>query len=149
KTLQRHVFRLRNQKPQQYQLLREAAAEGQTARISQRQVKFQLGGLLMKWSSEMDELLKGVLLVDALNRGLPAVRPTALRQQFKAWRKRCERLRTGCRLTAPDIRKLFDAIAKDRGRGQVDLDFQGQPNSIYARLKRNAIGWHSLLQTDK
>lgn len=39
-------------------------------------------------------------------------------------------------LTEPEIRYFFDALAKDRGQGEIDTDLPESPHSFYMAIKR-------------
>ncbi|MCW4016934.1 MAG: hypothetical protein NWF06_11230 [Candidatus Bathyarchaeota archaeon] len=43
----------------------------------------------------------------------------------------------GEKLTAPEIRELFDAIYQDEGKGLIDPDLPGTPHSFYMAIKRH------------
>lgn len=142
------VFGLRKRKPAQYRLLQEAALQGQREQTSLAKVKFLLAGLLLRYSDDWDRMGKGEALHEILLRVAP---PTALphvQRWIKAQRKAAERVVTGCRLTTPDIKQLFDAVAHDRGIAEGDRDFLGKPNTIYRRIERNAKAWRSLRDLD-
>lgn len=142
------VFRLRVRNPAQHQLLQEARSEGRKTPISLTDVKYSLGGLLMKWSTELQAMLQGELFFKILEARTSPQHHGTLRKWIKMKRKQAERNGMKCRLKAPDINWLFNAIAKDSGPCLNDPDFCGQPNSIYKRLERNAKPWPSLWETD-
>ena len=54
------------------------------------------------------------------------------------------------KITAPDIERLFDAIAKDEGKDS-DADFQDQnePEALTKAVNRARSMWHILLKPDK
>ncbi|MCG8587008.1 MAG: hypothetical protein MI757_20065, partial [Pirellulales bacterium] len=134
---------------ERYDELKKAEREGRTTPVTLEQVKFSLGGLLMKWSCEWEQrVLKGELLIEVMQRFVTPKNCSAIKRWTRAMRKRGERLSPGCRLNAPAIKQLFDAVARDTGEGLVDPAFVKQPNSNYKRLKRNSELWPSLRETD-
>jgi hypothetical protein len=147
-TLKGIVFRMRRENPAQYKLLNKARAEGRRTPITLADIKYSLGGLLMRWSKEIQGIIRGELCFRALEANTAVEYRSAMRKRIKAAREATERTGVKCWLKAPDIKALFDAIAKDSGQGLVDADFAGQPNSIYKRLDRNAKHWPSLQETD-
>ena len=142
------LFGMMKRSPDQHNELMKAKHAGRTKEISLGQVKFALGGLLMKWSLDLEKVLKGEILFDAMERHARPENRDSVRRWIKAQRKRMERVRLKCRLNAEDIKRLFDAVAKDRGQGLVDPDFDQQPNSVYKRLDRNARLWPGLRDMD-
>jgi hypothetical protein len=147
-TLKGIVFRMSRQNPAQYKLLNKARAEGRKSPITLADVKFSLGSLLMKWSKEIQGIVRGELLFRSLEANTEAEYRNSMHKRIKAAREAAERTGIKCWLKAPDIKALFDAIAQDTGEGLADADFAGQPNSIYKRLERNAKMWPSLQETD-
>jgi hypothetical protein len=142
------IFRLRQQNRPQYELLQQARCEGRKKPITLAEVKYSLGGLLMKWSTEMQDMLQGEIFFRVLVERCPTQHHDKLRKWIKAQRKQAERKGIKCRLKAPDIVWLFNAVALDLGESLIDGDFKGQPNSIYKRLDRNAKRWPTLQETD-
>lgn len=45
-------------------------------------------------------------------------------------------IKNGKRLSAPQIKELFDAIAKDKGRGETDTDLSVSPNAFAQEIRR-------------
>jgi len=43
----------------------------------------------------------------------------------------------GERLTEPDVRGLFDAVARDKGIGEIDTDLPDSPHTFYMAMKRH------------
>ena len=43
----------------------------------------------------------------------------------------------GNRLTEPEVRGLFDAVARDEGKGLVDPDLPDTPHTFYIAMKRH------------
>lgn len=43
----------------------------------------------------------------------------------------------GERLTEPEIRELFDAVARDDGKGDIDSDLPDSPHTLYMAMKRH------------
>lgn len=136
------------QRPSQYELLLHAAERGITEKMTLAKVKFLLGGFLCSIAERMDWCAKREPLYEAV---LQCIEP-GYERQVRAWvkkeRRKMERVRTGFRLTAMDIRGLFDAVAQDKSTGRVDPDFDQRPNSIYQRLARNRWTINDLQQSD-
>ncbi len=42
----------------------------------------------------------------------------------------------GERLTEPEVRALFDAVSRDEGHGDIDIDLPDSPNTLYHAIKR-------------
>ena len=143
------IFDLRRQRPEAYELLQRARLEGRTGKITLADMKFLLGGLLMKWSTEMQAILQGDLTFQILEEHTALEARAELRRSLRVHRERAKRHAPKCRLTAGDIKSLFDAVAKDRAGELVDRDFSQQPHAIYKRLKRNSGVWPSLRKMDK
>jgi len=51
-------------------------------------------------------------------------------------------------ITAPEVRRLFDAAANDYGRGRVDPELPESPEAFYKALQRGAVFW-TILDPDK
>lgn len=49
----------------------------------------------------------------------------------------------GQELTEPDIRGLFDAIAKDQGTGEIDPHIPDSPHAFYMAIQREVPFWHA------
>ena len=47
----------------------------------------------------------------------------------------------GRRLSAPEIRSLFDAIAQDAGRGDIDTDIPDSPEAFAKAIRRERLFW--------
>lgn len=150
---ERHVadqlFRLQSMNPDRHRLLLQAKADGRTKTITLPDLKFSLAGLLSKWSHEFEGILRGELLFDLMPRYALRGRLAEVERWIKRERKRRQRERHGCSLTAPAIRKLFDAIAYDTGRGLIDRDLPQEEEAFRKRVHRNMSAWPSLRNWDK
>jgi len=129
--------------------LMKAAGEGVKKEIHLSDVKFLLGGLLLRISAEWEEWLNGERLIEEIDHRVPSHKRAGFVKWAKEVRKHAARHPSHCRLTAPDVRGLFDAIAIDRGLGPIDRDFIGETASVSKRLRRNAVLWPSLWKADK
>lgn len=141
------VFEMRKQNAEGYKLLQQAARDGCKGAVNLDDVKYLLGGLLMRWSKELQPVLENLHFELMAKHALPG-REAEVQQWIKRLRKQAARNPIKCWLKAPDIKELFDAVAQDTGRGLVDDDFKGQPNSIYKRLSHNANAWPMLREAD-
>lgn len=52
-------------------------------------------------------------------------------------------------LTEPEIRALFDALAKDRGHGDIDSDIPDSPDAFSKALRRDKPFWREAIKPDK
>ncbi|ADB14990.1 hypothetical protein Psta_0299 [Pirellula staleyi DSM 6068] len=134
--------------PDQSRLLLRAAERGISDTLTLAKVKFFLGGFLYSMAEQMERFAKREPIYEAV---LQSAQP-GYEREVRGWvskeRRKMERVKTGCRLTSMDIRKLFDAVARDKGTGLVDPDFDQQPNTIHQRLARNCWPVSDLLQSD-
>ena len=146
---QEHLFRLMREQPERYDLLQRARFEGCKRKVDLADVKFLLGGLLIKLSSQCQYILQGDLVFDVIEQNIIEGHRDEVLKWLKVVRKWAARSPIKCRLRAPDIQGLFDAIARDSGLGLNDLDFIREPNSNYKRLRRNTGIWPSLWKADK
>ncbi len=46
-------------------------------------------------------------------------------------------IQIGQKLTEPEIRDLFDAVARDEGKGEIDTDLPETPDTFYKAIKRH------------
>ena len=53
------------------------------------------------------------------------------------------------KLTEPDIRTLFDAIARDQGLGDIDTDLPESPHAFYMAIKRELPFWEAAFDSHK
>jgi len=53
------------------------------------------------------------------------------------------------RLTEREIRDLFDAISKDTGKGDIDLDIPDSPETFAKAIQRERQFWSIIPQPDK
>lgn len=134
--------------PDQSRLLLRAAERGIADTLTLAKVKFFLGGFLYSLAEQMERFAKREPIYEAV---LQSAQP-GYEREVRGWvsneRRKMERVKTGCRLTSMDIRKLFDAVARDKGTGLVDPDFNQQPNTIHQRLTRNCWPMSDLRQSD-
>ena len=147
--LAERMFEMRRQNPDTYDFLQHARAKGRTNKVTLVDMKFLLGGLLVRWSKEMHSILQGELFFEVLEESVPLERRAEMRRLIRIRRDRAKRDSLKCRLNAADIKTLFDAVAKDRDGLLVDPDFTQQPHAIAKRLNRNSSLWPSLRKTDK
>jgi hypothetical protein len=147
--LAKRVFQLQREEPDRYDLLQRARFEGCKRKVSLADVKFLLGGLLLKLSAQWQCVLQGDLVFDAIEQNIIEEHRDEVLKWLKVARKRAARSPVKCRLKAPDIQELFDAIARDSELGLNDPDFAGEPHSISKRLRRNAGFWPNLWKADK
>ena len=54
-----------------------------------------------------------------------------------------------CKLTFPDVQALFDAIAHDTGKGNVDSDMPDDPANFKKAVQREVPFWAFLGKRDK
>jgi hypothetical protein len=150
KRLGQVLFRLCQQNPKQLARLHRAGSEGRKTTITLADVKYALGGLLMKVSDEMQQIQHGELWIQVVQERTAMNKQDLLGPWIKQIRQNASHIPANCRLKAPDIAELFHAVARDAGGGRLnDRDFVRQPNSIYKRLARNAASWPSLWKADK
>lgn len=143
------LFDLGQKNPRQLKRLHRASSEGVKTVVKIANIKYMLGGLIMKLSDELQQILHGELWIQVAKQLTPADKQSVLIPWEAALREKASRLPVDCRLKAPDIHKLFNAVALDAGKGLIDKDFKGLPNSIYKRLKHKADSWPSLWKADK
>ncbi len=144
------LFRLQKTDPDRYRLLMQAKADGRTKTITLEDLKFSLAGLLYKWSHGWEAILKGELLFEVLPRCALPGRLAEVQAWIRRERKRQKRKSHGCALTAPAIRKLFDAVAFDTVQGETDPDYKDQePEAFRKRVRRNTKQWPALGNWDK
>jgi hypothetical protein len=86
----------------------------------------------------MQRILNGELWIEVCQRLTPIDRQLELKPWIKRIREHAARNRIKCQLKSPDVHRLYDALARDRGLGLVDPDFAGQPDSILRRMNRKA-----------
>jgi hypothetical protein len=55
----------------------------------------------------------------------------------------------GQRLTEPEIRSLFDAIARDEGKGEIDTDLPESPEAFSRAIHREIPFWIETYRADK
>ncbi len=55
----------------------------------------------------------------------------------------------GKRLMEPDIRQLFDAVSKDLGHGDIDIDLPDSPEAFTKSIQRNRLFWEDFFKLDK
>jgi len=145
--IRRQLFRMEKREPKRYRTLIEGVPTARP-KLSLKKVKFALGGMLSKWSDDLARALKGEWLLDCVRQAAKPGQERAIRAWVKAYKKKLERVSLKCRLNAQDIRKLFNSVAIDAGLGGADPDFNGQADSIYKRIRRNADLWPGLRETD-
>lgn len=147
--LGKRQFRLAYTNPAKHRFIKQAQSAKRPAAATLREVKFLMGGLMLYCSRQLHECMNGGIMFRILEERMPAAQQANLNKWLKQQRKHFERNGVRCTLTSPDIKSLFDAIARDAGIGLVDRDFSGQRNSLYKRLDRNAALWTKLRETDK
>lgn len=55
----------------------------------------------------------------------------------------------GYKLEEPEIRALFDAVAKDQGHGEIDTDLPESPHAFYMAIQRELPFWEQALKSHK
>lgn len=143
------MFDIQKENPALHALLNRARWEGRKQPITLADVKFLLGAWLMEQSQQWQRILNGELHIEILKRITAQEKQPQLCHWIKQVREKARREPIKCRLKAPDIRRLFDALARDTGVGLVDPDFSQLPNSIFKRLTSNQLRFNKLAKADK
>lgn len=100
--------------------LNAALAGGPLRPVSRRKIKVALGSLVWKVFAQLDEKVKGAM--DGLG--------------ITGWK--------GIRLTVPEVRSLFDAVARDY-RGELrDMDLPESDEALYMAVRREVGFWPNL-----
>lgn len=138
------VYRMQRTNAVGLQILYAAQLKRNSKPVTIHDVKYLLGGWLMRLSQEWQAVLDGQPLIEIIEAQVSSAKRAEALRWVKNAKAQNARRRIKCRLTSPDIQALFDAVYKDSGRGKFDPDFRKQRKSIYRTLDRNAKLWGSL-----
>ena len=55
----------------------------------------------------------------------------------------------GHKLNEPEIRSLFDAVARDTGKGEIDTEIPESPEAFAKAIQRERTFWMPTIRPDK
>jgi len=123
--IREHYYKAREQKNEaRFRRFEKALAGGVTTPLNMVHIKIILGALIHKWCSQMDERYRKI--------------EAFVRKKQPGFRL------VKARLTAPQVRGLFDAVAKDFKGLERDENLEAAPHGNYLSLTRNWKVWPNL-----
>jgi hypothetical protein len=148
KRLRKTLNRWQQTRPNQFKELQKARGQGRAKHFDLSNVKDRIAGLLIKWSREWEEQLKGGWLFGTLAPQVPKDRQKAFQHAWNQYRERCSRIPIRCRLGPADVKQLFDAAAHDMHALPYDSHFNEAKESWERRIRHKTKLWPSLRETD-
>lgn len=143
------THRMRRNNAEGLKLLNNARNEGIKKKLTLAQVKYLIAGWLLTSSQNLQAVLDGEALFEAIEGKATPEKRADILKWIKNVKSQTARRRIKCRLTVPDIQLLFHAVYEDAGRGKFDPDFQKEPKTLYRLVSRNAALWPGLRKGNK
>lgn len=150
--LSERLFAISRSSPAQYRQFLADASDPPGINTDSQKMKYAISGMLLQTSRDIEWVRSGemsVKILECLCPNLPKKHVAELRREF---RKRGKKLNWGnSRLRPIDIRRLFDAVHRDRTNGKelIDPDFGCvQPASVTKRIDRAAELWPNIRERD-
>ncbi|MCR9115745.1 MAG: hypothetical protein NXI22_02210 [bacterium] len=146
------LFAISRSNPARYRQLLADASESPGINTDSEKMKYAISGMLLQTSKDIEWVRRGEMSVKILEYLCPDLSKKLVAEIKREFRNRGKKLDWGkSRLRPIDIRRLFDAIHRDKTNGKelIDPDFGCvQPASVTKRIDRAAELWPKMRERD-